>query len=372
VGGREFRAYPEQIHDRWAPQWSTGTGENKKTYNEDRDSVELPASWNGIAPPSRRNPGLHCRIRPLSDNIKKDILATATSREDFHDYDKIHAEGNDCLCELRIITGKDCEKHLKKDGKTGQTENLGSNRHWGWYIDIAPRGYLCPAVWRRRNRLAVDVGYEGCSILIEPPSEEWVLAQLPGDPEGTCAGRAVGDEVRLGVCCACAGSAMRDNHEIRVEQLSKFKYLGETKWFIQPVEYRPMEPNCLRHPLLELNSRYDQWYLLHFRESTPRVSARDIWLPHVTYWDDRYSQNHNKAKERKGCRLETWQKALSHVDAGTPDQETERFALEALRIMYKLWREHKEIVDSGGTLTAAQQTKLNELTKLFGDHQRSI
>lgn len=137
-------------------------------YNINRklpSKEDLEDAWDGENPNYFRT---ELPILPpaLSEEDKRKILATAESREDFHDYKKMHDVKNfGCLCELQIASGKACEKHLGKglDGKTTEEAKY----HWAWHIGVTPRGLVCPIAYTRHLK-----GFEGCDILIfnEPHS----------------------------------------------------------------------------------------------------------------------------------------------------------------------------------------------------------
>jgi hypothetical protein len=141
IGGIEFPTYPEQIDHRWHPRYEhtiidPNSGEliEVVVHNDNRKSIDLPTAWKDYDPKSRRNPELGSRLQPLSKAAKQEILDSAVSREDFHDYDRIHNQYGagfwGCLCELRFITGTDCIQHLEKDadGEYGITKNTPNNR----------------------------------------------------------------------------------------------------------------------------------------------------------------------------------------------------------------------------------------------------
>lgn len=190
--------YPEKPHSKWLEYYMT------ITYKGTRPEP-VPESWTG----RWKRPLTSFRFestvpfpRPrLTYKEKEEIIKTATSREDFHDIDKIvdKPRCGTCLCELRFVTGLKCLQHLRK-GQDGKTLPQGKH-HWAWYIDINPRAMLCP--YAKGNGLKSGGTKFHCDILIEAPTEMWALAQDPGDPPGTVAGRVSSDMVFEGKCPRC-------------------------------------------------------------------------------------------------------------------------------------------------------------------------
>lgn len=144
----------------------------------------------------------------LSKQEKREIVQNAKSREDFHDVGKIMGAPSWglCLCELRIISGQKCTKYLMKDkdGPEGKTPVQGEH-HWAWYIDPAPRAQACPIA----KKWAIDSGgnpkFQACNILLDIPTNDWVLEQHPEDKTGTIAGRVSTDIFLKDSCPQCAG-----------------------------------------------------------------------------------------------------------------------------------------------------------------------
>jgi hypothetical protein len=120
-------------------------------------------------------------------------------------------------------------------------------------------------------------GYEGCEILLEAPSEEWVLAQMAGDGKGTVAGR-VRDVVAAGAPCAqCSGLSVLANRRIAFSQKGKFDYHGEWEGLVLPVQYKPNR-GMTRHGLLKNEGWYQEADLKLFESL---VDKKEIWLAHV-------------------------------------------------------------------------------------------
>ena len=143
---------------------------------------------------------------------------------------------------------------------------------------------------------ATRPGYEGCDILLEPPSEEWVLAQMAEDGKGTVAGRVL-DEVAAGAPCAqCAGFVVAANGRIEFGQKWKFDYLGEWQGLVLPVQYKPTR-RMTRHALLENDGWYQEADLKLFESL---VDKKEIWLAHVKRGKD------EAGKEIKGCSRWEW------------------------------------------------------------------
>jgi hypothetical protein len=144
--------YPGLKDDRWTPAYSVPTVGSFNQSRTPSDPGKLPTDWHGYDPKFRRAE-LQCFVGKLDDDTKRAIISNAASREDFHDYDKIHNPtadgwvGFNCLCELRFITGSHCLKNHLIKGEDGNTVATPGNPHWAWSIDIAPRGFVCPRVW---------------------------------------------------------------------------------------------------------------------------------------------------------------------------------------------------------------------------------
>jgi hypothetical protein len=313
VGAEQFNAYPEQLHAAWQP-----------ANRSELPDTKLPSNWRGFNPRSRRAEHKYFTTA-LTDTKIQEVLDTATSREDFHDYDLIHNHEKfpqGCLCELRFISGQECaQKHLVKgpDGKTMPT----GNDHWAWYIDIAPRGYLCPSA---RERHLASIGgppdRAGCPILLsnKPPPKEWVLAQDPGDVVGTLAGRAVTDEYPPGLCPRCRGEDVdKETNELHADQSEKFVYKGPCKPTQQPMEYRPSKYEQYVHPLLARSTHHHKKELMQF----PGVDAKEVWIERRKY----SKIVDGKLVEKRGCTLKDWNEALgAALDAADQGQVLEPHA----------------------------------------------
>lgn len=218
--GGYWAIYPEKVHDKWLEYYT------RITY-EGAQLEAIPASWTGLWKRPLTSFRFESTIpfpRPKLTSAEKDhIVETATSREHFHDIDKIvNAPGyGTCLCELRFITGTQCLQHLRK-GPDGKTLPSGKD-HWAWFIDINPRAMLCPHA--KDNGLKSDGKRFHCDILIREPTEDWVLEQDPNDPQGTVAGRASSDLVFEGKCPRC---------------IAKFNFDPRTKQLLNPDFSNPL------------------------------------------------------------------------------------------------------------------------------------
>jgi hypothetical protein len=251
-----FNLYPEKVSEVWAIKMTT-------QYPPEHWKDMIPAVQRHMIGVSRSGIDMAERIA-IADN--------ATSREDFHDYAWHISEIADwgaCLCELRIITGEDCLKHLEKGSyEPPKVGELPKNKHWAWYIDSAPRGMTCP---RAQYQLDSGMGNppietQACEdILIKPPPEHWVLAQRDCDPNGTVAGRASTDIVRRGSCLACAGLNIQKHNRVVFDQQVKLRPTyhksGKDSIWKLPLRYTPsnLKP---QHPTL-VPEKYYYWERLN-------------------------------------------------------------------------------------------------------------
>jgi hypothetical protein len=146
----------------------------------------------------------------LTQDEKFEIVRTAESRKDFHDVDKIVSEPwwGRCLCELRIVAGQECRDYCRKgeDGKTTPE----AKKHWVWFIDINPRGMVCPfAMQRGHERGEGDPDKWHCDILMDFPKdfklEDWIMTHDTPDPPGTVSINIYSDMVMRGKCVQCHG-----------------------------------------------------------------------------------------------------------------------------------------------------------------------
>lgn len=237
--------------------------------------------------------------------MKREILAKATSREDFIDHDKFSTkELFGCRCEVRFWAGDTCKHNL---GKRADNTARPNNDHWQWEIDIAPRGYVCPrALERHLAREDGDPPVQGCPILLfnEPPSEAWVLAQDPNDPVGTLAGRAVSDQIRTNdLCHKCAGAPIGANNRLERDQSRMFTYNGEDTFPIQPYLYKPSNGSAQPcYPLLTVGAYYHLKDLRQFKG----VKLDDIWMPNVRVGD-------GQGRSSLGCTLMQWNGVMADV-----------------------------------------------------------
>lgn len=150
------------------------------------------------------------------------IVANATTREDFHDYNWLASEDGGwgiCLCEIRIITGVGCVSRLTNGGCAAPGE-LPKNKHWAWLIDCAPRGRICPLVHLKHHVMLGNPQAEGVAcrrIMIKQPPEYWILVRNEGD---LVPGRAVTDVLRPGPCVACDpnGYHVTNENELLLDQ----------------------------------------------------------------------------------------------------------------------------------------------------------
>ncbi|KAJ4291930.1 hypothetical protein N0V90_009827 [Kalmusia sp. IMI 367209] len=267
----------------------------------------MPENWRDERLYSTRA-GMYCfDCAHLTEEHKDSILKNATSREHFHNVEKIMSEPywGLCLCELRFISGQKCLKHLMKedDGKTAPT----GKDHWAWFIDICPRGFVCPFAKKRGEDNGGDPQKEACDILLGKPTNEWALAQHAEDPKGTVAGRVSTDIFLSSECPRCLGFKVDpETNQILNPQHGKWMlrpdpknpWLYESpidydpamhedlhpadqppawdKWLaVQPVQFRPVEgTERWHHPALKPYWLYHVCTLLHLY-----ISPEDIWIP---------------------------------------------------------------------------------------------
>jgi hypothetical protein len=199
---------------------------------------------------------LPINMPPLAQDLVDAIKNNPESREDFIDWNAHHAltQGR-CLCEVRIVTGRDCVDHFRK-GRYEEPEGpdaLPKNKHWGWFIDPAPRGLLCPMAYTKSLQALGgaqdDFHMQYCkwdAILTSEPTEQWVLKQKPGAGKGTIAGLAVTDMLRPGNCVRCQnlglpehmGMSMNEKNFIAWPQAWKFAQDLYDR-VILPFKYKP-------------------------------------------------------------------------------------------------------------------------------------
>jgi hypothetical protein len=179
-----------------------------------------------------------------------------------------------------------------------------------------------PLAWERLHAGMGDLEDYSRPILLlgKPPGEEWALAQDPEDPAGVPAGRVVTDIVRDGKCCECMNLEVTAEHQLVISQKNKFKYNGQLKPNIQPVEYKPQD-GLSPHALLWPGNFYSLWDLQNFSDLKPGenavppyVSAKDIWLPRVPI----------PGHKKPGCTLAQWQMALAEVLNGPEPEDLEQ------------------------------------------------
>lgn len=107
---------------------------------------------------------------------------------------------------MRIIAGRECEKYCAK-GEDGRTIPEG-RQHWAWYIDINPRGLVCPFAMERGFKGDGSAGSWPCDILMDFPEdfdlEEWIMTHDIDDPPGYPSRRIYSDVILPGKCAKCS------------------------------------------------------------------------------------------------------------------------------------------------------------------------
>lgn len=240
--------------------------------NEDkksgRNAEKLPDDWaNKHVMPERTR--LSLLLEPLDKDQTDAILANATSREDFHNYNwfaSADADWGICLCEIRIVTGSACRHHL-----SGSAQE--QKKHWAWYLDIAPRGKLCPRVRRRLdNENPGDERALRCrDIILGMPSGEWVLERKLGDVEP---GRAVTDVMRTGQCMKCARYQVSEKTNLAfVDQ--RYVLVNGGPW-VMPMKYNPPDGEQVAHGTLVRGHYYHKERLDELK--VPRGHRLDVVL----------------------------------------------------------------------------------------------
>jgi hypothetical protein len=287
-----FNVYPEQLHAAWYNILDDGVP--RRTLLDAQDQED----WNGVVPVSTRT-GIPLNLKPLNNQKLQEIVATANSREDFHNYNTIMGapKWGHCLCELRFITGADCIQYLCKGALPAPVKGaMPKNKHWAMFIDPAPRGFLCPfmrTAWYATMGLQrTDTSFQKCDVLIGKPTEDWILAQRPNAPNGALPGRAVTDIVLPGKCLRCenANAPIDEYNMLHSNQFSKmdlsipFCDIPITK----PVQYKP--EGTLRHPTLEGGT----WYRYRDLSMAYGVPDSDIWKEGST------------AENKKDMTMEDW------------------------------------------------------------------
>jgi hypothetical protein len=294
------KAYLEYIHRRWLQTFSVaGTWQNEDRALEEKPHWPKQGNW-AVKDLLSRRTGWNLRVRPLAQAEVEKIANDPKSREDFHDYNLIMNEYNvgTCLCELRIVSGQDCAEYLMKDAE-GNTPTAGKD-HWCWYLDISPRGMVCP---RAKENMAAHLGsrlHQACDILLKVPTNEWALVQDPEDPQGVVAGRVTTDKFWPGPCAKCRG--MKVDHDNRLIVDQSFICTDDNPFggpndpndwkpeeLIQPVLYCPGEEGSC-HPTLSAMSLYHLDTLV----------AYDIPLEHIIHpekitWAQHLFQIHQAA-----------------------------------------------------------------------------
>jgi hypothetical protein len=256
------RLYPEQLAVSWQPLRS----------NPHRAiDTNLTANWgpwhDGHAVSMRS--GITLGTEPLPKHLLLAVVANATSREDFHDYNwQMSAAGGwgSCLCEIRIVTGGRCMKYLRK----GEDEAV-RNLHWAWQLDVAPRGKVCPLALKKRYEYKNEQSKWPCREILlldklgrkdEGIDRDWVLAMTPNSPDDAIPGRAISDIVISGECVNCRylaeerkagrnpdprGIMTRFNEIPDPVMVDK---MNASEWEERPIRYRPVNHHQTGHPTL--------------------------------------------------------------------------------------------------------------------------
>ena len=252
--------------------------------------------WNGFVPKSIRTQ-LALDLIPLDSKQLNKFAETARSREDFHNYNVIMGRQGDwgkCLCEVRIVTGRKCLDHLRKGNyappKQGEKPK---NKHWAWYIDPAPRGFLCPLVRNAPNLMGggkTPKHLQTCEILIKAPPESWVLEQHPNALDGALAGRAVTDILHPEECEGCRGTQMHDNNRLDFDQWRKmdFNLQFPNMPVKKPMQYMPCGES--KHGTLT------KWHYYHYHDLHRTYGVPDA---------DVYKEGNFKRKE-EGVTMDKW------------------------------------------------------------------
>jgi hypothetical protein len=290
--------YPETVPSMWHQQefvkWDKMVDKtwNRLNFRSKRTDRPMP-----------KLPILQQKNKPGQPNVDTHELLdprVPRSREYFHNYDVIDGRGSwgRCLCEIHFYSGERCVFFVSSDdsGKAQvwkenkatdvNTGGGGSSRakgvkpdsynHWAWYIEVAPRGEVCPIAKQRfmaslGNPAETDIP---CPIYIPNavPYESWVLAQNPGVPPYTRPPRIDRylepelDNSLAGYCPHCrlklheaAGtkkcpeSVTSDNQWIKAVEGERYKFETHQNGVIQPYIYEPVyEPDKVipAHPSL--------------------------------------------------------------------------------------------------------------------------
>jgi hypothetical protein len=307
--------YPEQFDTLWQESNPSRADplevpEDWPVWDDPRDPTHAnrPAWDKPFFPVKSERTNLPLHQKPLSKEDVDRIIANATSREDFHDYNwqqSADAGYGSCLCEVRIISGSDCVKHLEK-GELGDLAKVGepcNNKHWAWQIDIAPRDKICPrALMRYDDDVRAASGAEhlvkatGCReiLLVKAIPEEWVLATMPKDSGFAIPGRAITDIMRPNSkCFSCRYKDwVNEFNEVIVDQVYKLDPRGMLEW---PMRY-DAENGKTRHKslvpgeyygakrLADFGVREEEWYNLQndsihldlLNEEQRELAAREL------------------------------------------------------------------------------------------------
>ena len=230
------------------------------------------------------------------------------------------------------------------EGENGKTQEAGKD-HWCWYIDIAPRGLVCP---KYKAMIKKYIGKKepprSCDILVKPPTSEWVLARDPRDYSTDVAGRAATDMFIPGKCLNCqvkddnkdGKESITPENEYIFDQKRKWSHLniftrpekGEF-WpddhFVQPLEYDPGEAGSC-HPALVPFKLYHMDTLALFGVSHKHIRHPELKVFWDTHLED-LRRAEREQQEREDQRDAEWAiEAREREQKRLEREEAEKYA----------------------------------------------
>jgi hypothetical protein len=235
---------------------------------------ELPPFCKGMTIQSLRT-DIALPRKAIGKEAMYKLMDNPQIKEDFHNYDYIdgyQGQWGRCLCELRIITGKECLPHFEANAE-GKTPSSAKD-HWAWLVDVAPRGKVCP-VAKGVCDLALGEPLP-CNIMLgnNGPPSAWILAQDEGAKEETLPGR-IDDVTLLRKCLKCqnASKVEQETNKANLDQKAKAIYLESPNATTQPMKYKPMSGESVHWSL-----NIDKLYHVDDVRKVGVMWANDLWV----------------------------------------------------------------------------------------------